>query len=122
MHQDLNLTTDDVQVDVINSSGMNGRVDAFVTDGNCDRLFSASYNGTVTSPLCTIYIGPVSTGMTRQRKAMRPGKYRVFEPRHTQPTPSPCNSLWKSAFGVKRVTGIHLHHDPTGDSRLATRD
>ena len=83
MHQDLNLTTDDVQMDVINSSGMNGRVDAFVTDGNCDRLFSASYNGTVTSPLCTIYIGPVSTGMASQRKAMRPGKYRVFEQAYT---------------------------------------
>src|SRR6476660_2225528 len=71
LYQDFNLAVDDVQLDVINSSGLNGRVDAFLTDGNCERLFGGSYNGTATSPLCTIYFGPVSTGATSQRKAIR---------------------------------------------------
>ena len=60
LHQDLNLTADDVQVDVVNSSGMNGRVDVFVADGECTNLFTAPYNGAALSSACTIQVGPVA--------------------------------------------------------------
>jgi len=77
-YKDLNLLADDAQIDVINSSGAAGRVDAFVTDGNCTKLFAGSYAGIATSPLCKIYVGPVAAGVTAPRTSIRSGQYRVF--------------------------------------------
>ena len=88
LYQDFNLTADDVQIDLINSSGSNGRVDAFLVDGNCTKLFSTPYAGVATSALCTIYIGPVSAGVTSQRKPISRGMYRVFEQAYATNTES----------------------------------
>jgi len=79
LHQDFNLTADDVQVDLINQSGDNGRVDVFLTDEACGSLFTAPYTGVVTSTPCKIYLGPVPRGGPTQRTLIRRGKYRVFE-------------------------------------------
>jgi len=75
--KDLNLSADNVQIDLINSSGTTERVDAFLTDQNCTRLFSGSYAGSAGSPLCTIYVGPVTAGVTSPRKSLRSGRYRL---------------------------------------------
>jgi hypothetical protein len=79
MYQDLNLSADDVQVDLINSSGSNGRVDAFLVSSDCAKLFDGPYTGAITAPLCTIYVGPVGPGSTSGRQSLRRGKYRMFE-------------------------------------------
>src|SRR5262245_538780 len=71
MHQDFNLTADDVQVDVINQSGDNGRVDVFLTDEACTMLFTAPYSGAATSTPCKIYLGPVSRGGPGQKTSIR---------------------------------------------------
>ena len=79
MYQDLNLSADDVQVDLINSSGSNGRVDTFLVNGDCAKLFDGPYSGAITASLCTIYVGPVGPGSTSERQSIRRGKYRIFE-------------------------------------------
>lgn len=83
VYKDLNLTADNVQVDLINSSGAAERVDEFLADGNCTKLFAGSYAGMATSPLCTIYVGPVTAGVTSPRKSIRAGHYRVFAQAYT---------------------------------------
>jgi hypothetical protein len=77
-YQDLNLSADNVQVDLINSSGSDGRVDAFLTSADCVKLFNGPYAGAVAVPLCNIYLGPVTAGSMSGRQAIRRGKYRIF--------------------------------------------
>jgi hypothetical protein len=76
IYQDVNLTNENLQVDLTNSSPP-GRVDAFLTTGDCVRLFNV-YEGTPSAPLCPILIGPVTSGSVSQRRAISPGRYRVF--------------------------------------------
>src|SRR5438477_49150 len=82
-YQDLNLAADNVQVDLINSSALEGHVDLFLASADCARLLNGPYEGTITSPLCTIYIGPVKARVTSQRIAIRRGKYRMFAQAYT---------------------------------------
>ena len=100
-YQDLNLAADNVQVDLINSSSPEGRVDFFLASGDCARLFNGSYEGTITSPLCAIYIGPVKARVTSQRTAIRRGRYRMFAQAYTS-NASPAQflmqiGLWSDA-------------------------
>ena len=78
VYRDINLTADDVQADLINSSVSTGRVDAFLASADCVKLFNGPYAGAPTGPLCTIHIGPVAAGSTSGRQPIRRGKYRVF--------------------------------------------
>jgi hypothetical protein len=78
VYRDIDLAVDDIQVDLINSSDSNRRVDAFLTSGDCVNLFNEPYAGTVTASPCTIYLGPVIAGSTGARQAVRRGKYRIF--------------------------------------------
>ena len=99
--QDLNLTADNVQVDLINSNAPEGRVDFFLVSGDCARLFNGPYEGTITSPLCTIHIGPVKARATSQRTAIRRGSYRMFAQAYTS-NDSPAQflmeiGLWSDA-------------------------
>jgi hypothetical protein len=101
VYRDIDLTADNVQVDLINSSGANGRVDAFLASTDCVNLFSGPYAGTAVSPLCTIYLGPVPPGATAPRKSIRSGKYRLFAQAYTS-NESPVQfvlelGLWSSA-------------------------
>jgi hypothetical protein len=83
VYQDVNLSADNVQLDLINSSGSHNPVDAFLTSGDCVKLFSGPYAGTATSPLCTIYLGPVRPGSASGRQPIRRGKYRMFAQAYT---------------------------------------
>lgn len=101
VYRDIDLTVDNVQVDLINSSGSNGRVDAFLASADCVKLFSGPYAGMLVSPLCTIYLGPVTPGATAPRKSIRRGKYRLFAQAYTS-NESPAQfllelGLWSDA-------------------------
>lgn len=76
VYQDVNLTVEDLQIDLTNSSAA-GRVDAFLTTGDCPKLFDL-YTGTPTAPLCSILIGPVTAGSVSPRRSIPPGRYRLF--------------------------------------------
>jgi|SRR5882672_3997247 len=100
-YQDLNLAADNVQVDLINSSAPEGRVDFFLASGDCVRLFNDPYEGTITSPLCAIYVGPVKARVTTPRTAIRRGRYRMFAQAYTS-NDSPAQflmeiGLWSDA-------------------------
>ena len=100
-YQDLNLAADNVQIDLINSSAPEGRVDFFLASGDCARLFNGPYEGTIASPLCTIYVGPVKAWVTIQRIAIRRGRYRMFAQAYTS-NDSPAQflmeiGLWSDA-------------------------
>jgi hypothetical protein len=81
VYQDVNFTNENLQVDLTNSSPA-GRVDAFLTTGDCVKLFDV-YSGTPTAPLCPILIGPVTAGSVSQRRAISPGRYRIFAQAHS---------------------------------------
>jgi hypothetical protein len=76
VYRDVNLTNDDIQVDLTNSSAP-GRVDAFLTDDNCTKLFDA-YDGTRAGALCQILIGPVRAATVSERRSISPGRFRMF--------------------------------------------
>jgi hypothetical protein len=76
VYREVSLTHPDIQVDLANSSAP-GRIDAFLTDANCTKLFDA-YDGTGTAALCQILIGPVSAATVSERRRISPGRYRIF--------------------------------------------
>jgi hypothetical protein len=78
VYQDVNLSAGDFEVDLSGTTASNGRVDAFLTSGDCVKLLNGPYTGAVTNPLCTIHIGPVAPGAVSQRKKMTRGRYRLF--------------------------------------------
>lgn len=77
---DLNLTSLDFdQVDLSNGAVASGRVDAFLAEAPCDRLFDGPYDGT-TAPAarCHIVLGPVSAGTVSAREKLPRGTFRLF--------------------------------------------
>jgi hypothetical protein len=79
VYQDIDLTSNNVQeADVENFGGRTGAVDAFLTDANCTTLFTGSYTGSVTAPLCKIFIGPVPAQTVSQRYSLPRARYRLF--------------------------------------------
>jgi len=78
---DVDLTASDIQqinLDSAANPGQTGHVDAFLTTSDCTKLFAGDYTGTVTAPLCTIYIGPVAAGGVSSRQTLSHGHYRVW--------------------------------------------
>jgi hypothetical protein len=78
---DVDLSASDIQqvnLDSTANPGQPGHVDAFLTTSDCTKLFAGDYTGTPTSPLCTIYVGPVTAGGVSSRVTLSPGRYRVF--------------------------------------------
>jgi hypothetical protein len=76
VYRDVSLTNDDVQVDLTNSSPP-GRVDAFLTNADCTKLFD-TYAGARTGALCQILIGPVPAATVSERRSVSRGRYRIF--------------------------------------------
>jgi hypothetical protein len=76
VYREVTLTHPDLQVDLTNSSA-SGRIDAFLTDANCTKLFDA-YDGTRTRALCQILLGPVAAATVSERRKISPGRYRMF--------------------------------------------
>jgi hypothetical protein len=64
--------------DLANGQTNSGHIDAFLTSPDCVRLFDGPYNGAASSPLCRIYIGPVTAGTASGRQTLPKGMYRVF--------------------------------------------
>ena len=78
---DVDLSASDVQqvdLDSLVIAGQAGHVDAFLTTTDCTTLFAGNYTGSSTSPLCTIYIGPVAAGGVSGRVTLSHGRYRVL--------------------------------------------
>ena len=79
LFQDVDLSAGGIQqVDLANAQVNSGKVDAFLTDVGCGKLFDLPYNGDATKPLCKVYLGPVSAGTVSQRRDVARGRYRVF--------------------------------------------
>lgn len=79
LFHDVNLTAAEIkEVDLANTEVQTGHLDAFLTAPDCTKLFDHPYNGSVSEPLCKIYIGPVAAGTVSQRQAIPKGRYRVF--------------------------------------------
>jgi hypothetical protein len=102
-YRDLNFTTGEYEVDLSGSTASSGRVDGFVTSGDCVKLFAGPYSGTATNPLCTVYLGPVAPGAVSQRKKLTPGRYRIFAQAfasNEQPTPFIFDmAIWSNKCG-----------------------
>jgi hypothetical protein len=65
-------------VDLSNRTSSTGKVDGFLTTGDCTRLFDQSYVGVASNPLCRIYLGPVAADRVSERVKLAPGTYRLF--------------------------------------------
>jgi hypothetical protein len=75
---DVNLVLEDQEVDLSNAGSATGQVDAFLTSATCTTLFNGPYNGTASSPLCTILLGPIAARQVSGRRKLPPGEYRMF--------------------------------------------
>jgi len=87
VHWDVTIpSTESGEVDLDNwqFNGESGRVDAWLVDAGCDRLFDGTYPGA--SPLCRIFIGPVQPGQISERVSIPSGPYRVFIQAYTNNT------------------------------------
>ena len=75
----LELSRRDLAVELVSADNPEeaGHVDAFLTSGDCPKLFD-TYTGHADAPLCPIYIGPVAEGSASGRHALPRGIYRVF--------------------------------------------
>ena len=79
VYRDVDLTTaGEVELDLNNPNPAASQVDGFLTSAGCDKLFGGPYSGTLTSPLCTVYIGPVAPRAVSARTKIAPGRYRLF--------------------------------------------
>jgi hypothetical protein len=58
--------------------GQNAAVTAWLTRGDCDRLFAAAYDDPGASPLCEVLIGPVTPGQVSARRKLSSGPLRLF--------------------------------------------
>ena len=58
--------------------GQEAQVTAWLTRGDCDRLFAAAYDDPGASPLCEVLIGPVMPGQVSARRKLSPGPFRLF--------------------------------------------
>jgi hypothetical protein len=69
----------EVEVDLANAStGQAGRVDAFLTRADCDRLFDAEYPPVSgAAPRCQVIVGPVAPGAVSARQKISAGTYRL---------------------------------------------
>jgi hypothetical protein len=69
----------DLEVDVANLGiAQTGRVDAFLTRGDCDRLFDGDYPPpTGTAPRCSVILGPIAPGAISARTKVSAGAYRL---------------------------------------------
>ena len=70
---------DDAELDVTSlQAGQSGRVDAFVTRADCDRLFDGAYPPAAgTAPRCPVIVGPVAPGSVSARVKVGAGAYRL---------------------------------------------
>jgi hypothetical protein len=85
--QDVDLmSAGTVEVDLSNPSPAGSNVDGFVTSAGCAKLFNGPYVGTVTAPLCTIYVGPVAARAVSGRKTLEPRKYSLVLQAYTTNT------------------------------------
>jgi hypothetical protein len=75
---DVNLVLEDQEVDLSNAGSSSGQVDAFLTSATCTKLFDAPYNGTASSALCAILLGPIAPRQVSGRQKLPPGEYRIF--------------------------------------------
>lgn len=78
---DVDLSAKDIQQINMDSTpipSQPGQVDGFLTTTDCTQLFAGAYTGTVTAPLCNIYLGPVAPSGVTSRITLDPGRYRVF--------------------------------------------
>jgi hypothetical protein len=78
---DVDLTAKDIEEVNLDSTlipSQPGQVDAFLTTADCSQLFAGPYTGTVASPLCTIYLGPIGPGGVSERREVPSGRYRVI--------------------------------------------
>ncbi len=89
---DVDLSASDLQVDLSNvrTATPPAVVDAFLTSSSCTKLFDGPYPGS--TPLCTIYLGPVTPGTVSPRTTVSPGTYRVFAQAYTS-NPDPAAYL-----------------------------
>ena len=58
--------------------GQEAQVTAWLTSGDCERLFAAAYDDPGASPLCEVLIGPVTPGQVSARRKLSPGPLRLF--------------------------------------------
>ncbi len=83
----LEATVDDksdykIQLSNIQIPGLTNRVDAWLTDDRCNRLFESPYpaseDGRRAVPRCRVISGPVSPGSVDPPIRVSPGTYRIF--------------------------------------------
>jgi hypothetical protein len=67
-----------LEIDILNESTPEAPVDVFLTAVTCEKLFTGTYAGGASTPLCSVLYGPVAHGVTGKRKKVSPGTYRIF--------------------------------------------
>jgi hypothetical protein len=77
---------EDGEVDLTNTlfPGQSGRVDAWLVDTSCDRLFDETYPGA--SPRCRTHLGPVAPDQVSGRIRIPAGEYRIVLQAYTSNT------------------------------------
>jgi hypothetical protein len=68
----------EVDLGNLQPAGQAGRVDLFLTRGDCDRLFDGAYPPPAgVSPRCPVLVGPVAPGTVSNRQKLDAGTYRL---------------------------------------------
>ncbi len=68
----------ELDVSLASSPGQDALMTAWLTRGDCDRLFPAAYDAPGALPQCEVLIGPVMPGQVSARRKLSPATYRVF--------------------------------------------
>jgi hypothetical protein len=100
----------DVEVDVASATvpGQAGRVDAFLTRADCDRLFDGEYPpASGAAPRCPVIVGPVTPGAVSARQKVSAGTYRLHLYGYTSNT-APALYAVDVVFWGENCSGIVL--------------